>query len=272
MKNILTFIIPVRHPDNAIDWNQIKIKLRETIRSVASQDRDGWKAVIVANDQAELPDFPNGFEVKRVDFPSNQLFKQGDIGKEEFYEACRFDKGRRVLAGMLYAGDMGHVMIVDDDDLVSRHLTSFVGSNSGENGWYIREGYIWNDGGMLMYHYSDFSHLCGTSHIIRADLYKLPSSFNEAEDTYIRHVLGSHIFLHDELDSSGTPLKPLPFFGAVYRTGHTEAHSRSRTILGQFFLKKYLLKAPIELYRRISRLRIKTKQVEDEFFGTGSKL
>jgi len=267
MKNILTFIIPVRHPDNVNDWSQLKRKLNETVRSILNQDRDGWKAIFVANHSAELPDLPKGFEVKRVDFPPNQLYKEGNGKKELFYEALRFDKGRRILAGMLSAGEMGHVMIVDDDDFINHRLTSFVGSNRDANGWYIRDGYVWSDGGHLLYRFSDFSRLCGTSHIIRADLYKLPTSFEAADDVYIRRVLGSHIFLHDDLDASGTPLEPLPFIGAVYRIGHAEATTQTNNIFKQFFLHKYLLKKPWELCRRISKLRIKTQEIEREFFG-----
>jgi hypothetical protein len=227
----------------------------------------GWKAVIVANYGADLPELPDGFEVKRVDFPPNPLYLQGTADKESFYEAVRIDKGRRILAGMLHAGQMGHVMIVDDDDFVSRRLTSFVARSPDANGWYIRDGYIWSDGGKFLYRYTDFSRLCGTSHIIRSDLYKLPLTFEEAEDAYIRRMLGSHIFIHDHLDTEGTPLASLPFPGAVYRTGHPGAHSRSSGIMSQFFFHRWLLKRPLELIRRFSRLRFKNRAVEKEFFG-----
>ncbi len=83
------------------------------------------------------------------------------------YEAIRADKGRRVLAGMLQAGAMGHVMIVDDDDFVSCRLAGFVAANLAETGWYLKHGYVWTEGSRLLFRHDDFSHLCGTSHIIR---------------------------------------------------------------------------------------------------------
>jgi hypothetical protein len=263
--NILTFIIPVKHPANAEDWNQVKLHLGETIRSIDGQDRTGWKAVIVANHGAELPDLPGGFEVKRVDFPPNQLYRQS-LAEAEAIEALRIDKGRRVLAGMLHAGDMGHVMVVDDDDLISRRLTSFVAANRLANGWYVREGLIWHDGSRLLYRFKDFSRLCGTSHIVRADLYKLPPDFDSADETCVRRMLGSHIYLKDDLEACGTPLVPLPFVGAVYRTGHAESWGRFRGI-SKFFVRERLLLDPRKLYRRISRVRIKTHRIEKEFFG-----
>jgi hypothetical protein len=267
MKNILTFIIPVRHQNNAKNWSLLKQRLSQTINSICAQDESGWNAVIVANHGAELPELPKGFEVKRVDFPPNNLYSQGSAEQEQFWEAFRIDKGRRVLAGMLHAGEMGHVMIVDDDDFVSKRLTSFVAANSLANGWYVENGYIWTEGGNLLFRYADFSHLCGTSHIVRADLYALPVDFDAADEKYISRMLGSHIFIHDHLSTTGTPLAPLPFVGAVYRTGHSGAHSNSRGILRQYIFRKELVKRPWVLPHRISCLQFKTRRIEAEFFG-----
>lgn len=265
--NILTFIIPVRHQDNAKNWNQLKNNLTQTLHSISRQDHEGWKAVVVANHGADLPELPAKVEVKRVDFPPNQLHEQGNADKETFYEAFRIDKGRRVLAGMLHAGEMGHIMIVDDDDFVSRRLTSFVARNREKNGWFFKEGYVWAEGGNLLYLYSDFSHFCGSSHIIRSDLYTIPQSFETASDVYIRKMLGSHMCLHDHLDASGTPLTALPFCGAVYRVGHAGAHSGSTGIIRQFFIKKAMLRRPSELVSRIFRLRWLNASMREEFFG-----
>jgi hypothetical protein len=267
MKNILTFIIPVRHPENARNWQQVKRNLSETALSISRQQGNGWKAVIVANHGAELPALPQGFEVKRVDFAPNQLNAQSNRDSERLYESIRSDKGRRILAGMLHAGEMGHVMVVDDDDFVSRRLVSFVADNPQANGWYIRNGYIWSDRGRLLYRSGDFSRVCGTSHIVRSDLYHLPPSFEAAEETYIRRMLGSHLYLHESLNASGTPLEPLPFTGAVYRTGHAESYVGTNSILRQYFLRKDLLRTPRELVRRVLRLRLKSQRIEEEFFG-----
>lgn len=270
MKNILTFIIPVRHQENATNWQVVKNNLKDTIRSIANQDSAGWRAIIVANHGADLPDLPRGFEAKRVDFPPNQIYRQENRSKEDFYNAFRIDKGRRVLAGLLHAGEMGHVMIMDDDDFVSRRLTSFVAAHSQANGWYIKDGYIWGHGGKLLYKYNlNFARLCGSSHIIKSELYELPSSMEAATPEYIRKMLGSHIFIDEYLANKGTPLVPLPFVGAVYRTGHSESHSRERSILSQYVCQRWLLRQPMDLARRISRLRFKTSAIDQEFFGSG---
>jgi hypothetical protein len=267
MKNVLTFVIPVRHQENARNWSRLSENLKQTIASIANQDIAGWKAVIVANFGAALPEIPEKFEIKRVDFPPNRLHERGNATQEEFHEAVRADKGRRVLAGMLHAGEMGHVMIVDDDDFVSRRLTAFVAANRNMNGWYIKHGYVWAEGTKLLYRLRNFSEVCGTSLIVRADLYNLPKSIEAADETYIRRMLGSHIQIKDILSKANAPLSPLPFNGAVYRTGHAESHSQSSAILKQYFFNNAAIRQPHRTLARALRLRLKTSQMNREFFG-----
>ncbi len=267
LKTILTFIIPVRHQDNAPNWPEHKRRLAETIRSIAAQDRDGWKAVIVANEGADLPALPKGFDVKRVGYPPNRFSdrRAGDL--EGYRDAFRLDKGRRVLAGMMHAGEMGHAMIVDDDDLVNRNLTSFVAANQEANGWYIESGYVWSDGGKFLYRYEDFSTLCGSSLIIRAHLRPLPASEQAADEVFLRRALGSHVLIRNDLARAGFALAPLPFPGAVYRVGHRGAWSRSKGMFRLFFLNRHMLRTPLEMMRRTRRLRLRSRRLDETFFG-----
>ncbi|MBB6146846.1 hypothetical protein HNQ77_004827 [Silvibacterium bohemicum] len=267
MKSVLAFIIPVRHQDNARDWRRVKEILTQTVRSVAAQEGEGWKAVIVANHGADLPPLPRGVEVKWVDFAPNALHEKDNlekVRKGKFWRAFRLSKGRRVLAGMLHAGDVGHFMIVDDDDFVSRKLTSFVAHNSNSNGWVIRDGYVWSEGSRFLFSHPDFSALCGSSHIVRADLYKLPPSLDEASEFFITRVLASHRFTRRYFDRKGTPLAPLPFPGAIYRVGNTQSHSRVPAIaeplggsLGQ----------PVDYIGRAIQPHALTEDLRAEFFG-----
>ncbi len=121
----ITFIIPIRHQLNAKNWSELRANLTQTVKSIANQDFDGWRAIIVANHGADLPPLPPGFTVERVDFPPNRLHEQGNADKQSFYDAFRIDKGRRVLAGMLRAKPSDYFMIVDDDDFVSNRLSRF---------------------------------------------------------------------------------------------------------------------------------------------------
>jgi len=267
MAPALTFIIPVRHQANAKNWAQLKGNLSQTLRSLSQQTNPNWKAIIVANYGADLPELPPRVEVAWVDFAPNPLHEKGVVDQETFYDAFRIDKGRRVLSGMLQAGKTRYFMIVDDDDFVSRKMTQFVIDNDDANGWYVDDGYIWQESSSYLYRYSGFSKLCGTSHVIRSDLYQLPKTFEEASEEYIKRMLGSHIFIDKFLREAGTPLSPLPFAGAVYRVGHPGAHSKSKGVFTQYFMHKWLLWSPGELARRLIRLKYLSQGLRTDFFG-----
>nr|WP_315190042.1 galactosyl transferase [uncultured Albidiferax sp.] len=264
---MLTFIIPVRHQDNSKNWADLKKNLVETIKSVTAQKNNEWRAVIIANHGADIPDLPPQFEVHRVNFPPNPNHEKKDSKLDAFYEAVRMDKGRRILAGLIYARPKGHIMMLDDDDFVSNRLSTHVSENSTANGWYFDEGYVWPDGGRMLYRYNGFNKYCGSSHIVRADLLKIPKSLEEASNEYISRTLGSHISINDDLKKSGSPLQPLPFVGAVYRTAHPESHSKSNGLFRQFVLNKRNLKNPYLFLKNINRFRTMTESIKSEFFG-----
>lgn len=264
---VLTFVIPLRHPQNARDWPALKRNLAQTIRSISAQDDVRWRAIIVANAGADLPPLPDKFALKQVDFPPNPMFERGENAREAFLDSCRLDKGRRVLAGILEAERSGYVMVVDDDDFVSCRLTSFVAGRLGENGWYVQNGYIWSDGGRLIYEYADFWKFCGTSHIVRTALYELPASVEAADLAYVRRIFGSHVFVREYLAQRGVPIEPLPFVGAVYRIGHANSHSRSAGLIKQVFFNRKLLANPLNLVDWFSRLRVLDPAVRRQFWG-----
>lgn len=260
----LTFIIPVRHQANAKDWNRLKANLRQTVASIAAQTSPDWNGFVVANHGADLPPLPPNFSDVRVDFSPNVLHDMDNADRETVYRAFRQDKGQRVLAGLLAARPQGHVMIVDDDDFVSRRLADHVARNPQANGWFIGGGYVWSDGGSLVLRHNSFSHICGTSHIIRADLYAIPSRFDAATPEYIQKMLGSHMQIADELARQGTPLQPLPFRGAIYRIGHPGAHSQSKSILRTFFADSHGIGS---LLRNTLKLGYVSPQMRREFFA-----
>jgi len=267
MNTIVTFIIPVRHQANSKDWGRLKANLTQTIASIAAQTNPNWRAVIIANEGADLPDMPGGFEIVRVDFPPNSMHEQGENDKEVFHDAVRLDKGRRILMGMLHRQDTAFYMTVDDDDFISNRLVSFIAQNVTANGWMISEGYIWGDGGNLLYIHHNFSNFCGTSLIIRSDLYHLPGSFEAASAEYIKTMLGSHVKISNVLMEKGTPLAKLPFRGAVYRIGHAGSHSRSPKFIRLYFLNKYLVIRPHKLLRNLFNLRFVDASFKKEYFG-----
>ena len=264
---LVTFIIPVRHQDNARDWSLLKANLAQTVASISNQTNGDWRGIIVANEGADLPDLPERFSVERVTFPPNDMHERGKVSMEDLYDAFRADKGRRVLMGMLRARDSRFFMIVDDDDFVSARIVQHVSENPDANGWTIDHGYVWDDGGKLLLGYDDFNHLCGTSLIIRSDLYGLPERFEAASLDWIKSMLGSHVRIADILAERGTPLATLPFRGAVYRVAHGGSHSKTPSLLTKYFLSWEALKRPRRMLRNARKLRLVGETARREFFG-----
>jgi hypothetical protein len=266
----LTFVIPVLHPDNATDWPGVKARLAETLASVAAQTIGGWRGVVVANTGSDLPAIPPGFEYVWVDFPPN-LHRGTAVTRAVALAALRFDKGRRVLSGLLAVPDSEYFMTVDDDDFVSNRLAAFVSQSDGTSpGWRIDRGYVWAEGSKVLYRYDDFSSACGTSLIVRADLLKLPASVETADRGQIETYFGSHIRIKPILEREGTPLRPLPFAGAIYRVGHSTSVIKTNSPFRRYVADSKLLLRPWRLIGNLLRFAPITPAVRREYFGTVS--
>jgi len=263
----LTFIIPVRHPHNAKDWGQLTAKLAQTLESVAGQTHPDWRGLVVANEGADLPPMPDGFSVVRVTFPPNRLHDMGTASEEAILDAFRFDKGRRVLAGMLAARDSRYFMIIDDDDLISNRIVGYVRARPEGGGWYVAKGYLWNDAGAVFCGVDNFNDLCGSSLIVRGDLYGIPDRFEDADAEWIKDMLGSHRRIRSILAANGATLGPLPFRAAVYRVGSSGSHSRTPGIGRLLFFHRGNLSRPDRFLRSLLKLRRIGGTLSREFFG-----
>jgi hypothetical protein len=265
---LLTFVIPIRHPANAVDWGALMGRLKMTIASISAQTCADWSCVIVANRGANLPSLPGGFTVEWVDFPPNPVHEKHDgVTQHEFFEAVRLDKGRRVLAGMMRARDSRYLMVVDDDDLISRRLVAHVRENEGANGWLVYHGFMWGEGSRMLMRMPNFNKLCGTSLVIRTDLYRLPDSLAAADDEHIKSMFGSHYKTHETLDRAGAPLAPLPFDGAIYRVGQAGSHSKLPSVLSGWVFSLEAMLQPKLFFWRLKHLRWMTTGLRREFFG-----
>jgi hypothetical protein len=263
----LTFLIPVRHPDNSSDWSRLKANLAQTVGSIAAQTHDDWRGIIIANEGADLPPLPQRFTVEWVQFPPNSRHEKSGGSTEDFLDAFRIDKGRRVLKGMLCARDSRFFMIVDDDDFVSARITQFVAKHPSANGWTVDHGYVWDDGGKILYRHHRLNHVCGSSLIIRSDLYGLPESFESATTEFIKTMLGSHRSIAAILAERGTPLASLPFPGTIYRVGHSGSHSQTPPVLKKYVFNQDVIRRPHVFVRNLIRLRWVDTAVKREFFG-----
>ena len=221
----LAFVTSLRHPRNSHDYRVVERQLSTSLASWMRQSSPRFHVVVVGNVEPPLPDDPRVHFIE-VGFPPPSEAE----GPRTGIAAVLRDKGTKLAIGLraVRASGAQHVMFVDSDDFVSNRLAEFVSQHPDAAGWTFTDGWRINiERRALRPHRGDFHLQCGSSHIVRTDLLPdVPTDAHTQDQLYaalgdrLEHWLGSHMHLHDDLD-----LEPLPFPGALYRVGHTEAHS-----------------------------------------------
>jgi hypothetical protein len=122
-----------------------------------------------------------------------------------------------------------------DRRFIRNRLTALSEQHPSQNGWFLREGFVYDRSSGEFGRLKNFHLQCGTSHIIARSLFALPADLNprasreailaSVPQDYLLRILGSHRWIADRLAEAGTPLTPLPFTGAVYHIGHGENHT-----------------------------------------------
>ena len=216
---MLAFIIPLKSRQVAKSWNRLSILLERCLKSVCSQTDTNFKVVVVCHEQPEIQFTHSQIEYISVDFPAPNL---DNLSFGEVKGVGDTDKAQKILAGIthLKQDHPSHVMVVDADDCVSQHLAALVNQNSDCDGWYLKKGYVYEEGKKIVFlNTKNFNQSCGTSIIIKYDLHHLlfPSQ------TYYDH--------HQHLLKNGVVLKELPFVGAIYviKNGENQFMTTKRT-------------------------------------------
>jgi hypothetical protein len=228
---MIVFITSVRHPQNAADYGRVERLLQRTLASVCAQDDRNFRVVVVANQPLSFAT-PKEVETVVVDFPAPSAHRGPQTGRD----AILHDRGTKLAVGLVAARqhDPAHIMRFDADDFVSRHIAGFANANSSHPGWYVNGGHAYYERQGLTRRVDDFHEKCGTSFVIRHDLYgsaDLPldatqdALYNGFGEFVVRELLGSHRAAEKYLADMGTPLEPLPFRGAVYTLETGENHS-----------------------------------------------
>jgi hypothetical protein len=243
---MLVFIIPLKSPKVSSSWETVSKLFERCVRSVCHQTSSNFRVFVVCNERPNIKfTHPNltyiesDFPLPGPDYPSKEL-----------------DRTRKVLTGILAAKKLvetTHIMLVDADDCISKHLAEFVDRNPKHPGWFIKQGYWYQDGGRFVrIMRKGFDRYCGTSTIIRSDLYEFP-------DTIYREDLELYFYKHYRhreiketlFNDRDVKLAPLPFKGAVYITDNGEnIYSGVETVKHSVSLKSRLLRLKAALDNR----------------------
>jgi hypothetical protein len=245
---MLVFIIPLKSPQASKSWNYVSKLFERCLKSVCNQTSSNFRVIVVCNQKPDIEFEHSSVNYIQVNFP---------VPAPTYGDRSR-DKASKILTGLRASKDLpsSHVMPVDADDCVSKHLAEFVNQTPHCNGWFVNKGYIYEEGSKYIYLRSkNFYKLCGTSNIFRQDLYSIPK-IDEHESTYLYYI--SHNKAREIMIKKETPLEPLPFAGSVY----ISAANQENITFGRSFYDK-LRKNPKSI---ISPVKYKVIKIFDSRF------
>lgn len=214
---MLVFIVPLKSAKVSDSWERVSQLFERTIRSVCNQTSSEFQVIVVCHEKPDIEfEHPNITYIK-VDFPLPTWEVDTD------HKSRDTDKQKKIFVGLTYACRFNptHVMFVDADDCVSKHLAQFVSQNPESNGWMFGKGYEYVDGSnLILLRQKGFYSRCGTSSIVKYEI--IAPDKNMKVDDVNRRWLFHGRGIKRQLLNNGFTLDILPFLGAVYITNHGE--------------------------------------------------
>ncbi|MGH7766515.1 MAG: glycosyltransferase family A protein [Candidatus Binatia bacterium] len=209
---MLVFVIPLKSRRASRSWDYVNRLFERCLKSVCNQTSPAFRVIVVCHEKPTIEFTHPAVTYASVDFPEPDSHHHPSLNQ---------DKYRKRARGFIIARPFmpSHVMQVDADDCVSNRLAEFVARNLQTHGWFLDSGYFYRDGGRRIYlKEQGFHHWCGTSHIIRHDLLKLPEN-EDLDDSDLASLSPARM---------RKSLLPLPFPGAVYVNSRHGEGNRSR--------------------------------------------
>ena len=214
---MLVFIIPLRSAETSDSWEYVSQLFERTIKSVCNQTCLEFRVIVVCHDLPCIKFSHANITYINVDFPIPTWKVDTDHTSRDT------DKQKKIFTGLNYARQFNptHVMFVDADDCVSKHLAKFVSQNPQSHGWMFSQGYEYTNGNnSILFRKKGFYHRCGTSNIVKYGIIA-PDKNMKADDVDHRWLFHGNK-IKRQLFQHGITLDTLPFSGAVYITNHGE--------------------------------------------------
>lgn len=230
---MLAFIIPLKSAKISSSWDYVCKLFERCLKSTCHQTNPHFRVIVVCNEKPEIEFHHPNVHYLQVEFSAPKENNRIASGLA--------DKGRKVLSGLIEAQKFSptHTMSVDADDCVSSRLAEYISQHPQENGWFFQKGYKYlNNTDFLYIKRREFYRQTGTANILRYDLNDIPENpeFNRGCGYYLFHI--NHQDLKGIMAKQGTPLKPLPFPGAVYVIGSGENMSANEKNLSFNWLNR----------------------------------
>jgi hypothetical protein len=211
---MLVFIIPLKSKKVCQSWESVCNLFERTVKSICNQTTNHFRVIVVCNEKPNI----------EFTHPNITYIERDFVVPVPDWRNKNLDRTRKLITGLIYAKNMDvkptHIMCVDADDCISKNLAAFVNSHPQANGWFINKGYIYYDGSQFIRSMrKGFDQYCGTSNIVRFDLYDVPDTIDDlTEKKYLDYIFNyyRHRKITATLAQKGKALEPLPFAGAIY--------------------------------------------------------
>lgn len=230
---MIAFITSVRHPNNSTNYKKVEYLLERTLKSVCGQKDQDYCVIVVCNKVPTSFSSSEKVHFVQVDFPPPSLLQEARIE----IPAILKDKSTKYVVGLIKAKEYNpdYVMFFDADDLIHCGISEYANANVHGNGWFINNGFVYRDGGLLISEVANFHQLCGTSNILKFDLICPPKELTLAvsqekildaiDNDFLYKILAGHRSTVSWFKERGAELKPYPFVAAIWVTNTGENHS-----------------------------------------------
>jgi hypothetical protein len=209
------FVVPLRNPSVAHDWDRCVALCADTLNSALNQTAPGesFRVILVCRE------FPENL----IEHPSLEVIRYPFPNPTPNWENQHHDKYLKIRHGLARARDFApcYVMKLDADDLVNNRLVTYVLRDNNRLGYFVDSGYRWHDGSASLQLTTKFYKGCGSSNILYAEKSQLPIDAADVSRQYDLVALGHNITV-ETLAQRGTPLRPIPFPAAIYRMTNGE--------------------------------------------------
>jgi len=222
---MLGFVVPLRSKSSSNNWAYHSELVFRTLTSICNQTSKDFIVIVVYTDYPERMVENDKVIYLKYPYPFLISHEITDAGCDTLrYFPKRnleilMDQARRTMVGCKCAIDRGckYLMEVDADDLVSNKIAAFVerASNITPPGWFINKGFVYIEGSKIIYRYTKLNLICGSTHIVRADLLNIPDFSSKNYLDY--NFFSSHSWIRIRLRTyKEVEIQPLPFGGIIY--------------------------------------------------------
>jgi len=212
------FAVPLKPRHGCKDWEIVQQRLRHTIGSIRGGVDRSYLIVLACHDR---PDLDLGEDVQILGAP---------FAPESDPQQGAQDKGRklRLIGAWLrdrLSSESAHVMFLDSDDLVHRHLVRFVRCAAVRCCYSIEQGYMYDcRTGVLELRSRRFFALCGSSFIGCFQKSELPQSWEDLESPFARFgvypLQRGHQHYASIAAELGKEVHTIPFPAITYVVNH----------------------------------------------------